>query len=133
MKIKSFSDADDNAQVDLTPLIDVVFILLIFFILSASFVQDKLIPVDRPSAQSSEQSVGKTLQVTLDKQGQLWFKNDTVSIKQLAELARIKSLEETNITAILNADEAVSAGKLVQVIDALRLAGVEHVAVATQD
>ena len=53
MKIKSFTDREESPQVDLTPLIDVVFILLIFFILSANFQKESTMEVDRPNASSS--------------------------------------------------------------------------------
>jgi len=132
MKIKSFVTADESAHVDLTPLIDVVFILLIFFILSATFQQDSSIPVDRPSANSALQSENQSLSVTIDENGQLWFKEARVTLTKLKTLASIQVQAGPGSNAVIKADKQVPTGKLIEVIDGLRLAGVANVAVATQ-
>ncbi|SON48957.1 ExbD/TolR family protein [Vibrio tapetis] len=133
MKIKSYVTAEDSAQVDLTPLIDVVFILLIFFILSATFQKDSSIPIDRPSSSSSTQSENRSLNVTIDESGQLWFEEARVSLSKLKTLASIQVQVQPMSNAVIKADKRVPTGKLIEVIDSLRLVGVGNVAVATQE
>lgn len=134
MKIKTFVDKDDSPQVDLTPLIDVVFILLIFFILSANFQKESTIQVDRPSASSaSVQSEATTLTVSIDNAQAIWFNGKTVSLSELQFQLKAKITQDTHFNAIINADQHLDTGTLISVIDAVRLSGISNVAIATQD
>lgn len=134
MKIKTFVDKDDSPQVDLTPLIDVVFILLIFFILSANFQKESTIQVDRPSASSSSvQSEATTLTVSIDNAQTIWFNGKAVSLSELQFQLKAKLTQDTHSNAIINADQHLDTGTLISVIDAVRLSGISNVAIATQD
>jgi len=132
MKIKNYIDSDDNAQVDLTPLIDVVFILLIFFVLSASFNQEKIIPVERPSARSSQEQAVQSLQVNVDQKGVIWLDKEQLSKSQLRQAVHMRLSSLSSLNAVLNADKAVTTGRLIEIIDTLRIAGINDVAVATK-
>ncbi|WP_122032359.1 biopolymer transporter ExbD [Aliivibrio sp. EL58] len=134
MKIKPFMTTEESPQVDLTPLIDVVFILLIFFILSANFQKESSIEVDRPSASSSTvKEASKTLTVAVDRNHQIWFKGSVVNLTQLQFQMKSVVLKKEKINTIINADKSVDTGTLVQIIDAIRLTGISNVAIATQE
>ncbi len=125
---------EESPQVDLTPLIDVVFILLIFFILSANFQKESSIEVDRPSASSSTvKEASKTLTVAVDRNHQIWFKGSVVNLTQLQFQMKSVVLKKEKINTIINADKSVDTGTLVQIIDAIRLTGISNVAIATQE
>lgn len=134
MKIKSFTDREDSPQVDLTPLIDVVFILLIFFILSANFQKESTLNVDRPSASSSTLTPqSETLTVSVDRDKNIWFNGQTVNLSQLQFQIKAHIIEKKTTNAIVNADRSLDTGTLISVIDTLRLSGLTNVAIATQD
>lgn len=134
MKIKPFMATEESPQVDLTPLIDVVFILLIFFILSANFQKESSIEVDRPSASSSTvKEASKTLTVSVDRNHQIWFKDSVVNLTQLQFQIKSVVSKKEKINTIINADKSVDTGALVQIIDAIRLSGISNVAIATQE
>lgn len=134
MKIKPFMTTEESPQVDLTPLIDVVFILLIFFILSASFQKESSVEVDRPSASSSMvKEASKTLTVSVDRNNQIWFKDSVVNLTQLQFQMKSVVVKKEKINTIINADKSVDTGTLVQIIDAIRLSGISNVAIATQE
>ena len=125
---------EESPQVDLTPLIDVVFILLIFFILSANFHKESSIMVDRPSASSSTvKEESKTLTVSVDSNKQIWFKGSVVNLTQLQFQMKSVVSKKEKINTIINADKSVDTGTLVQIIDAIRLSGISNVAIATQE
>ena len=125
---------EESPQVDLTPLIDVVFILLIFFILSANFQKESSIEVDRPSASSSTvKEASKTLTVSVDRNHQIWFKDSVVNLTQLQFQIKSVVSKKEKINTIINADKSVDTGTLVQIIDAIRLSGISNVAIATQE
>ena len=134
MKIKTFTDREDSPQVDLTPLIDVVFILLIFFILSANFQKESTLNVDRPSASSSTLTPqSETLTVSVDRDKNIWFNGQTVNLSQLQFQVKAHTTEKQTTNAIVNADRSLDTGTLISVIDTLRLSGLTNVAIATQD
>ena len=134
MKIKPFMTTEESPQADLTPLIDVVFILLIFFILSANFQKESSIVVDRPSASSSTvKEESKTLTVSVDSNKQIWFKDSVVNLTQLQFQMKSVVSKKEKINTIINADKSVDTGTLVQIIDAIRLSGISNVAIATQE
>ncbi len=134
MKIKTFTDREDSPQVDLTPLIDVVFILLIFFILSANFQKESTLDVDRPSASSSTLTPqSETLTVSVDRDKNIWFNGQTLNLSQLPFQIKAHITEKQTTNAIVNADRSLDTGTLISVIDTLRLSGLANVAIATQD
>lgn len=134
MKIKSFTDREESPQVDLTPLIDVVFILLIFFILSANFQKESTIEVDRPSASSSTlKSESKILTVSVDRDQNIWFNGQNINLSQLQFLVKAQVTNSQTTNAIVNADRSLDTGTLISIIDTLRLSGLTNVAIATQD
>ncbi|MDH5919044.1 ExbD/TolR family protein [Vibrio splendidus] len=134
MKIKSFTDREESPQVDLTPLIDVVFILLIFFILSANFQKESTIEVDRPSASSSTlKSESKILTVSVDRDQNIWFNGQNINLSQLQFQVKAQLANSQTTNAIVNADRSLDTGTLISIIDTLRLSGLTNVAIATQD
>ena len=134
MKIKSFTDREESPQVDLTPLIDVVFILLIFFILSANFQKESTIEVDRPSASSSTlKSESKILTVSVDRDQNIWFNGQNINLSQLQFQVKAQLANSQTTNSIVNADRSLDTGTLISIIDTLRLSGLTNVAIATQD
>ncbi|EKM18256.1 MULTISPECIES: ExbD/TolR family protein [Vibrio] len=134
MKIKSFTDKEESPQVDLTPLIDVVFILLIFFILSANFQKESTMEVDRPSASSSSlKPKAETISVSVDRDHNIWFNGQNVNLSQLQFQVKAYLVDKKPINAIVNADRSLDTGTLISVIDTLRLSGLNNVAIATKE
>lgn len=131
MQFKYNDEAESDANVDMTPLIDVVFILLIFFILSASFQQSQTLNIDRPSAQVQDNTDNTALMVSIDSNNTIWFQQQIVVASQLQKQIKQARLNGGQSSAIIDVDKSVDSGKLIEVIDKIRIAGVDNVAVAT--
>jgi len=121
-----------TVNVNLTPLIDMVFILLIFFLVTASFTKEAGIEVDRPSAQTAVRQEAGNLVVAIDKNNQIWIENKKIDIRTIR--AHIEQLRAQNPegTVIILADKESRAGVTVDVLDQIRLAGVANVAIAAE-
>lgn len=132
MRFRHSEDTHDQANVDMTPLIDVVFILLIFFILSASFQQQNQIKVERPNSQVSDAISSVSVTVSIDEQGQIWINNQSVEVAMLTSRIKQKAAQAANVSVVIDVDKSVDSGRLIQVIDKVRIAGVNNVAVATE-
>jgi biopolymer transport protein ExbD len=115
---------------NLTPLIDMVFILLIFFIVTSSFVKESGLRVDRPSAKTAVRQERGNIVVGIDKDGNVWIARQQVDVRSVrARIERLKA-ENPQGEVIIAADRAARTGVLVQVMDQVRLAGVSNVAIA---
>ncbi|MEM6533577.1 MAG: biopolymer transporter ExbD [Myxococcota bacterium] len=120
-------------EVNLTPLIDIVFILLIFFLITSTFVTNEGIEVDKPSAGSAEElSPSDSIAIALTKEGQYIHERSIFSKDELIErLAQYKE-ERSGATIIIQGDTEANLGKVVELMDLARKAGFGNVAIATE-
>ncbi len=132
MRFRHNDESGEQPNVDMTPLIDVVFILLIFFILSASFQQQSQIKVERPNSQVTDSISNVSITVSVDEQGQIWFDNQPVEVELLTSHVKQKAAQASNVSVVIDVDKSVDSGRLIQVVDKVRIAGVNNVAVATE-
>jgi len=129
MKYRKKSITDQN--VDISPLIDMVFILLIFFMVSSTFVKDMKIDLERPGATSATRASSKVIKVYIDNQGQPYIDNQP--IKAWAVQSKVRDLlrNSTEKSVLVITDETIAVEKLIDIIDQCRQAGAKDVAVAT--
>jgi biopolymer transport protein ExbD len=120
-----------EANLDISPLIDMVFILLIFFMVSSNFVKDMDLELERPGAQSAAPASAKALRVFVDRAGDIFVDEQPVKAWMLQPRVRdlLASAGEPRVLVVT--DLAVPAERLIEVVDQCRLAGAEHVGVAT--
>jgi biopolymer transport protein ExbD len=129
MRRKRGSDSDEGS-IDLTPMLDVVFNMLIFFIVTATFGKESGVDVNRPGAVTAETKERGSILVAIDEQGQVWIDRRVVDIRAVrANIERLRA-ENPQGQVVVQADRASKNGILVEVVDAARLAGVESVSIA---
>jgi biopolymer transport protein ExbD len=122
----------ETAEIDLTPMLDVTFIMLIFFIVTASFVKESGIDVNRPDAATAEKKERANILVAISESGQIWIDKRHVDPRALrANIERLHA-ENPQGAVVIQADEESKNRLLVQVMDAARLAGVENVSLAAE-
>ena len=122
----------DESEVNLTPMLDVVFIMLIFFIVTASFVKEAGIDVSRPPAATAERKERGNILVAITENDQIWMDRRQVDPRALrANIERLHA-ENPQGSVVIQADKNSKNGLLVQVMDAARLAGVSNVSLAAE-
>ncbi len=123
---------DPNATLDITPMIDMVFILLIFFMVSTTFVKDMKIDIERPRAASAAPASTKSLRVNIDGSANIFINGNPVRPWMVQSRVRefLESVDEK--TVLIVTDRRVIAERLVEVVDQCRLGGAVDVAVATE-
>lgn len=122
---------DESADaINLTPLIDMVFILLIFFLVTTSFIRESAVAVQRPKAATAVPQQDAAVIITITADEQIWLHDASIDIRLLR--ARLEQLGLANPAqaAIILADAHTSTGLLVKVMDQLRLAGFVNISVA---
>ena len=117
----------------LTPLIDIVFLLLVFFMLTAHFVKDQSLDISLPEAESA-QSLEKdeALKITLDNSGHVIINNEHVAPYDLDKVLRKLLKNRSNKQVILHGDKVAQLGLTVKVMDAARKAGAESLDIITK-
>jgi biopolymer transport protein ExbD len=122
-----------HVDVNLTPLIDVVFLLLIFFMVSTTFIYSNSIDVNLPAAKGDETSVAENVRVVLTQAGTINI--DGKAVEESAVINTLESIKEKspNSTVIIEADRSVSHGRVVFVMDASRKAGFAKFAIAVEE
>ena len=117
----------------LTPLIDIVFLLLVFFLLTAHFVKDESLDITLPEAESSlPLQDEQALQIVLDKDGRILLQDKPVAADKLTETLRHALQGRNNKQVLLRGDQAAQLGLTVKVMDAARKAGAESLDIITQ-
>jgi biopolymer transport protein ExbD len=113
-------------------MLDVVFIMLIFFIVTASFVKEAGIDINRPNAATAERKERGNILVALTESGQVWIDRRQVDVRAVrANIERLHA-ENPQGAVVIQADKNSKNGLLVQVMDAARLAGVPNVSIAAE-
>lgn len=126
--------AQEEPKVDMTPMVDVVFLLLIFFMISTTFVETPGIQVDLPESSSQVvEKEPKEVKVYLEKNGTIHVQDREVALKDLAtRLDELGREGAGNTTFVLMADREVQHGLVVKVMDAAQQAGFKKLAIATE-
>jgi len=123
---------DTEAQVDIAPMIDIVFILLIFFMVTTTFVKDMKVDLERPNAASSSSASTKSIRLFIDQNSDVYLDGEAVRVWLIQSKLRDLLATSTSKTVLVVTDEGVPAGKVIEVIDQARLSGAQSVAVATE-
>lgn len=130
-------DDDVLSEINVTPLVDIMLVLLIIFMLTNEEVSEKMkkpaIEVDLPKAASAKNEPAKPLSVVITKDGTLFLNANQVTKDELVAQVKAAAAANAGQEAVLSADKRVVHGEVVQIIDAIRLAGVEKVAVNTKE
>ncbi|MDD2905712.1 MAG: biopolymer transporter ExbD [Sulfurimonas sp.] len=129
MRLRQKSQNVDT--VDVSPLIDMVFILLIFFMVTTTFVKDMKLELERPSAASASLASTKVLRVYIDNSSEIYVDNQAVKLWALQSKLRdlLKASDEKSVLIIT--DTSIPVNILIDVVDECRLSGAKDVAVST--
>jgi len=127
----SGGDEAAEATVDISPLIDCIFILLLFFIVTTTFVEETGVEVDKPQAASSVKLEKNSVLVALTENGEVVYGGRDVGVGGVRAIVK-RMLEKEDLPVIIHADQAVPSGLLVRVIDEAKLGGAKKVSLATR-
>jgi biopolymer transport protein ExbD len=125
--------ANTEQNVDISPLIDMVFILLIFFMVSTTFVKDMKLDLNRPSASTASAASTKAIRLYIDNAGDVYLDGQPVRVWVIQSRIRDLLASSASGSVLVVTDDQVPAGRLVEVVDQARRAGAQDVGVATVD
>lgn len=121
-----------SQEVDMGPLIDMIFILLIFFVVSTTFNKDMNLELERPDAKSSSMASTKAIRVFIDRNGNTYVDEQPVKIWMLQSRVRDLVAVSDSKNVLVVADRLIPAERLIEVVDQCKLGGATSVGVATE-
>ena len=124
---------NEESSLDLTPMMDIVFIMLIFFIVTTSFVKETGVDINRPNAETAERDERGNILVAITATNEIWIDKRRVDLKAVrANIERLK-IEYPEGSVIIQADKESRSGLLVEAMDQIRLAGVQNISIAAKN
>ena len=124
---------DEESEINITPMLDVVFIMLIFFIVTATFVKEAGIDVNRPDAATAVKQEKANILIAIGANNSIWIDRRQVDIRSVRPNIERLHAENPQGTVVIQADKESKTNTLIQVMDASRQAGVFNVSIAAQD
>lgn len=127
------STADEGSEIDLTPMLDVVFIMLIFFIVTASFIKEAGIEVNRPEASTATPKKNVNILVAVSPTNEIWIDKRRIDKRAVRSVIERMHAENPKGAVVIQADNESNTETVAAVIDAARAAGVYDVSLATEN
>lgn len=129
--MKLLQKSQKKIAINLTSLIDVLFILIIFFTVSSTFLEQPGIELKLPEAESSQTHTAQKVIVYVDKDQNVFLNDDPIKLDEVAESVQTIIETQTDKSVVLRADEAVSHGVIIKVMDMLRKKGIYKIVIST--
>ena len=124
------SHKGDEVEINITPMLDVVFIMLIFFIVTTSFIKETGIDVNRPTADTAEKKERGNILIAINANGDIWMNKRKIDIRSVRANVERAHAENPEGSVVITADKESKTDTLIQVMDQARLAGVQNVSIA---
>lgn len=123
---------EDEAEINITPMLDVVFIMLIFFIVTTSFVKETGVDISRPSSSQAKEVKKGNILVAIKEDGAIWINKQQVDLRAVRSRVEKMHAENPEANAVIIADTGSRTGDLVEVMDQIKSAGVPGISIAAE-
>jgi biopolymer transport protein ExbD len=123
---------EDETEINITPMLDIVFIMLIFFIVTTSFVKEPGISPQRPSAETAVEKTRGNVLIAISQTDQIWMDKRSVELNQVRALVEAALAENPESSAVIIADSQANSGILIDLMDQIRLGGIGNISIAAE-
>lgn len=132
MSTRNKSQEEEAGAIDLTPMLDVVFIMLIFFIVTASFIKEPGIEINRSEATTWEEKKNAAILVAINPENEIWIDKKKVDPRNVKQVIERLHADNPKGTVVVQADDEANVETISKVVEAARDIGIEDVAVSTE-
>ena len=132
MKRRYSSDSSEEAAIDMTPMLDIVFIMLIFFIVTTSFTKETGATIIKPEAEQAVNLVNGTILIGIRPNDDIWMAKRQIELREVRQMVERAKAENPEGSVVIIADKGSRIGTVTQVMDQVRLAGVEGIAISAE-
>ena len=123
---------EEEGEINITPMLDIVFIMLIFFIVTTSFVKEPGINPSRPYAETAATKERGNIMIAVSSDDQIWMNKNRVELTGVRQLVEAARAENPESSVIIVADQSASTGMVIDLMDQVRVAGVTSIALAAE-
>lgn len=127
---KIFRNEEDNSEINVSPLLDMVFILLIFFVVTSTFVRETGVEVNKPKASSASQIKDKIIKMAITREGSVHIHEKQVGLNELEEILKREFNKNPTVKAIIVADQKAYMETLMAVLDRCNTVGITKTSIA---
>lgn len=132
MKLRNLR-SEHQPKLMIIPMIDIIFFLLVFFIMSTLYMVDQqIIPVNLPQAASAQNDKPHSVAVNVTQDGRVLFDQEDIPLELIKKRVQLEMNKQSDIVFVLRSDKQAEYGRVVAVLDEMKLAGVHRVAIATE-
>ena len=132
MRVRRHQRSNDDAELDMTPMLDIVFIMLIFFIVTTSFVKESGITVSVPNAQSAQKQENANIFIGIKESGEVCIDKRQVDIRAVRTIVARLHAENPEGAVVIQSDSAATTQMMIDVMDQVKLAGIDQIAIAAK-
>lgn len=129
---RDYIPAEEENEINMTPMLDVVFIMLIFFIVTTSFVKESGVSVNRPTAASAKVVQKGNIIVAIKPDGEIWIDKRPIDLRAVKANIQRLFAQNPQSSVVIVSDKEAKTGILVKVMDRIRQAGVRNVSIAAE-
>lgn len=129
----SLGHEEESEEINLTPMLDVVFIMLIFFIVTATFIKEAGVQVDRPDTSSADSQEDASILIAISANDEIWIDKQERDPRDIRVVIERLHAENPKGSIVIQADEESTNERLVQILEAAKAVGVTNVAIASDD
>ena len=123
----------EKARIEIIPMIDVIFFLLVFFMISTlSMTINRGLPVNLPTAATAQKEMRENVNLTVMQDGKMFLNKQPITLQDMGSRVKAALASDPQLTVVINADGQVLHSKVVDILDELRLAGVSGLAIAVK-
>ena len=130
MQSRRHAPETEETGIDLAPMLDFTVNLLIFFIITTSFIKEAGVEVFKPNAQTAEGRESGNLLIAIRENGDIWMDRKRIDLRDVRPMMEKLHIERPDDTVVIIADRASDAGVVAEVMDEVRLAGIQDMAIA---
>ncbi len=128
--MREHSKREEDLEINMTPMLDIVFIMLIFFIVTAVFVKEAGVEVNKPEATQAEEQKKVSILIAITANNEIWLNRKEVEVDAIRAIVEKLHAENPKGTVSVQADESAKAGITLEVMKAVRAAGIPQVAIS---
>lgn len=129
---RDYIPSEEENEINMTPMLDVVFIMLIFFIVTTSFVKESGVSVNRPTAASAKVVQKGNIIVAIKPDGEIWIDKRAIDLRAVKANIQRLFAQNPQSSVVIVSDKEAKTGILVKVMDQIRQAGVQNVSIAAE-
>ena len=124
---------EEESEINITPMMDIVFIMLIFFIVTTSYIKETGVDPSSPEAETAARAAQGNILIAVTPSAQIWMNKNPVELQSVRILMEAAHAENPESSVVIVADELASTGIIIDVMDQIRLSGISKVSIAARE